>query len=74
MKWPLVLLLRGTGQRRWKAGRLGEDPLPLRLAVILVRHASTAWSGIRYCGRSDPPLDAAGESAAALLAGVRGIR
>jgi broad specificity phosphatase PhoE len=39
------------------------------VTVILVRHASTAWAGIRYCGRSDPPLDAAGESAAALLAG-----
>jgi alpha-ribazole phosphatase len=39
------------------------------VALILVRHASTAWTGHRYCGRSDPPLDAAGETAAALLAG-----
>jgi broad specificity phosphatase PhoE len=39
------------------------------VTVILVRHASTAWSGRRYCGRSDPPLDAAGEAAAAALAG-----
>jgi broad specificity phosphatase PhoE len=36
--------------------------------VILVRHASTAWTGERYCGRSDPPLDAAGRTAAGLLA------
>jgi len=36
--------------------------------VILVRHASTAWPGHRYCGRSDPPLDAAGEAAAERLA------
>ena len=28
--------------------------------IILVRHASTAWTGRRYCGRSDPPLSAAG--------------
>ena len=32
--------------------------------VALVRHASTAWSGVRYAGRSDPPLDAAGHVAA----------
>jgi broad specificity phosphatase PhoE len=37
--------------------------------IILVRHAPTAWTGSRYCGRSDPPLDAAGESAAQRLAG-----
>ncbi len=37
--------------------------------IILVRHAATAWAGSRYCGRSDPPLDAAGESAAQRLAG-----
>jgi broad specificity phosphatase PhoE len=39
------------------------------VTVILVRHAPTAWSGRRYCGRSDPPLDVAGEAAAAHLAG-----
>jgi broad specificity phosphatase PhoE len=39
------------------------------VTVILVRHAPTAWSGRRYCGRSDPPLDVAGEMTAALLAG-----
>lgn len=36
--------------------------------IILVRHASTAWTGHRYCGRSDPPLDDAGRVAAAELA------
>ncbi len=37
--------------------------------IILVRHAATAWTGSRYCGRSDPPLDAAGVAAAQRLAG-----
>jgi broad specificity phosphatase PhoE len=36
--------------------------------TILVRHASTAWTGHRYCGRSDPPLNDAGRAAAAELA------
>jgi broad specificity phosphatase PhoE len=36
--------------------------------VILVRHGATAWTGHRYCGRSDPPLDAAGLAAVAALA------
>ena len=36
--------------------------------TILVRHAATAWSGHRYCGRSDPPLSAAGRAAAGRLA------
>lgn len=35
--------------------------------VILVRHASTAWSGRRYCGRADPWLDRAGREAASRL-------
>ena len=35
--------------------------------VALVRHASTAWSGRRYAGRGDSPLDAAGRAAAAAL-------
>lgn len=34
----------------------------------LVRHASTAWSGVRFCGRSDPPLDDAGRLTAAEVA------
>jgi broad specificity phosphatase PhoE len=37
-------------------------------AIILVRHASTAWTGRRYCGRSDPPLSDAGMMEAAILA------
>jgi broad specificity phosphatase PhoE len=37
-------------------------------AIVLVRHASTAWSGVRYCGRSDPPLSPAGRAEAARLA------
>jgi broad specificity phosphatase PhoE len=36
--------------------------------VVLVRHAATAWSGRRYCGRSDPPLDQAGIASAARAA------
>ena len=36
--------------------------------LILVRHAATAWTGQRYCGRSDPPLSPAGRAAAASLA------
>ena len=29
-------------------------------AIWLVRHAATAWTGGRWCGRSDPPLTPAG--------------
>lgn len=36
--------------------------------VLLVRHAETAWTGIRYCGTSDPPLSDAGRHAADRLA------
>jgi probable phosphoglycerate mutase len=36
--------------------------------VVLVRHGATAWTGQRYCGRSDPPLHAAGLAAVASLA------
>jgi probable phosphoglycerate mutase len=35
--------------------------------VWLVRHAPTAWTGTRFCGRADPPLTAAGARAAAAL-------
>ena len=28
--------------------------------IVLVRHASTAWTGVRYCGISDPPLSPSG--------------
>ena len=34
----------------------------------LVRHASTDWTGVRFCGRSDPPLHADGQAAAEALA------
>jgi broad specificity phosphatase PhoE len=37
-------------------------------AIVLVRHAATAWSGLRYCGRSDPPLSERGAADAARLA------
>lgn len=36
--------------------------------ILLVRHAATAWSGVRYCGRSDPPLSEHGAAEAARLA------
>jgi broad specificity phosphatase PhoE len=36
--------------------------------IVLVRHAATAWSGLRYCGRSDPPLSERGAADAARLA------
>jgi broad specificity phosphatase PhoE len=35
--------------------------------IVLVRHAATAWSGSRYCGRSDPPLSDDGRAQAARL-------
>lgn len=36
--------------------------------VVLVRHGATAWTGRRYCGRSDPPMDAAGTAAVRSMA------
>lgn len=36
--------------------------------LVLVRHAPTAWSGVRYSGRSDPPLTDAGRTMAGDLA------
>jgi broad specificity phosphatase PhoE len=36
--------------------------------VTLVRHAATAWSGRRYCGRGDPPLTSHGLASARELA------
>jgi broad specificity phosphatase PhoE len=36
--------------------------------IWLVRHASTEWTGRRWCGRSDPPLTEAGAAAASALA------
>lgn len=38
------------------------------MTVYLARHARTSWTGVRYCGRADPPLDAAGREEAARLA------
>jgi broad specificity phosphatase PhoE len=38
--------------------------------VILVRHAATDWSGMRYCGRTDLPLTAAGARDAEVLGGA----
>jgi broad specificity phosphatase PhoE len=36
--------------------------------LIFVRHATTTWSGVRYCGRADPPLNHAGQSEAKAIA------
>ena len=36
--------------------------------IVLVRHASTDWSGVRYCGLADPPLNDAGRAGANALA------
>ena len=36
--------------------------------LVLVRHASTSWSGVRYCGISDPPLSPTGLAEARRLA------
>jgi len=36
--------------------------------IILVRHAATSWSGVRYCGISDPPLSPTGLAYARRLA------
>ena len=41
--------------------------------ILLVRHAATAWSGVRYCGRSDPPLSEDGAAEAAQLAEDLGL-
>lgn len=38
------------------------------MEIILVRHASTAWSGVRYCGTGDPPLSPRGVEEARRLA------
>ncbi len=40
--------------------------------IVLVRHAATGWSGLRYCGRSDPPLSARGVADAEELAAALG--
>lgn len=38
------------------------------MEVIIVRHASTAWSGVRYCGVGDPRLSPTGLAEARRLA------
>ena len=40
--------------------------------IVLVRHAATGWSGLRYCGRSDPPLSEQGVADANGLAAALG--
>lgn len=47
----------------------GDGPAPDLPRLVLVRHAPTAWSGVRYAGRSDPPLTAAGRGIARTVAG-----
>jgi probable phosphoglycerate mutase len=37
-------------------------------SIWLVRHAPTDWTGVRWCGRSDPSLSAAGRDPAERLA------
>jgi broad specificity phosphatase PhoE len=42
--------------------------------IVLVRHGATAWTGRRYCGRSDPELSPAGlEQARAAAIDVGGL-
>ena len=36
--------------------------------VVLVRHAATEWSGVRFCGRTDLPLSSVGRMQAIELA------
>jgi broad specificity phosphatase PhoE len=36
-------------------------------AIWLIRHGSTDWTGVRWCGRSDPMLTAAGAAQAVAL-------
>ncbi len=40
----------------------------VRQVAWLVRHAPTAWTGRRWCGRSDPPLSGEGRRIAAAAA------
>lgn len=41
-------------------------------AIWLVRHASTSWTGVRWCGRANPPLDPRGDAEASALAAELG--
>lgn len=38
--------------------------------ILLVRHAATTWSGVRYCGRTDVPLSPEGRRQARRVAGA----
>ena len=49
------------------------DPSPIAVdglghPVWLVRHAPTSWTGRRWCGRADPPLNSEGRTVARDLA------
>jgi broad specificity phosphatase PhoE len=45
------------------------SPAPsLAHPVWLIRHAATAWTGVRWCGRADPELSTDGQRAAQVLA------
>src|SRR4051812_7747117 len=68
---------RSPSGTRWRPSSRPACPAGLRpwretanvtMEIVLVRHASTSWSGRRYCGRSGPPLSAVGEAEAADLA------
>ena len=45
-----------------------RDATSLGRVAWLVRHAPTAWTGRRWCGRSDPPLSCDGRRIAAAAA------
>ena len=52
------------------AGRLVDPSGAASIShpVLLIRHAATAWTGRRWCGRADPVLTAEGRDAARRLA------
>ena len=55
-------------QRRCRRTRRPEHCRLTMAEIILVRHAATSWSGVRYCGISDPPLSPTGLAEARRLA------
>jgi ribonuclease H / adenosylcobalamin/alpha-ribazole phosphatase len=52
------------------ADALPADVSGVRHSILLIRHASTAWTGRRWCGRADPPLNTTGRREAVSLAGA----
>ena len=66
----------GDGRDRRRRGdprrdghvRLGGDRRAVVTTIVFVRHAATSWTGVRYCGRSDPSLSEDGRRAAEELA------